>query len=157
MKNKIFKNNTAFSLTELLVAMTVIVILAGAVTLSSTTMGRQTAKREAERVAEKLRSVAMKSDREHKSYTIKFPNKGDAGLDYFEILDETKDLNHKVIETFNASKGCKFKTNVEELTYDLQLNMFNGFTLTITGADGNKYEVVITAVDGGRIRVAPKE
>ena len=172
-KNKILRNHGAFSLIELLMAITVLMILTGVFTLNPAIMGRQTAKHEAERIAEKLRSIALQAEREHISYIIQFPEKGDVEFDYFEIFTQTSDtLNRNLIETFKTRTGCKLRNktnsvsdfnsasnNSESYIYDLQQNSFgkNGH-IDVIGADNKIWYVILyePGGEGGRIRISDK-
>ena len=146
-----------FTLVELIIAMMIMAILAGSMTLSSST-GRQTAKREAERLAAKLGSITIKANREHRTFTLKFNTNDNA-----KSFDINWDVAGRDTETIIASSGCsyspisgdnkkkisKFQYKPANFPYGASVFIRNDepsghFHVKVTGADANDSYVFIS-------------
>ena len=134
-----------FTLIEIVTAMLVMAVIAGAAMMSITS-AKQTAKREKQRMMAYIYRLMQKADRTHKNF-------------YIQVASDhlTVNWNGDVDDSFKASDGCSFSYgNAERTTYTYTSNLkgFNGGTINITGAD-NKTEELTLAVAGaseGRIK-----
>ena len=139
---------------ELIIAMTIIAVMAGAVTLSFSRYG-MTAKREAERIFAKLNSLIIKADKTKTHFGIKVDSSK------IEIAWNSKYTNlfqkaDKFKEIINASNGCSYSWNRNQgssISYSYITNVFSpGATIAVKCKE-EYYYVVIAAV-GGRIRLS---
>ena len=145
----------AVTLTELLIGIAVLSILAGTMSLSNNAFNRQTAKREAERVAAYIQAKILASDRTHD------------GL-WFTIDDKTISLRRGISfdvavskdQPLEANTDCSFSTKTKKLRYRASTpskyqeispdssakvvqGTLPGYRITINGADGKSCDVVI--------------
>lgn len=106
----------AFSMTELLVTMMLIFILAGVMTLNPD-LAAQPARREAERLAAKLESLMKKADRMHIGFYMKVS--GDAIS--FQWMKEKAYEAENIEPDFIASTGCFYSVHDrKDLGYNTQ-------------------------------------
>ncbi len=129
MLTKNFKQRTAFSLVEVLIVVTILGIMASYLTLSAKSTG-QTARAEAEKVAQFFRRYITKADKIHGGYCFKVENKA-------IILMNNKDSNmlrnmeNNPEKKENANGGCSYLTsNDNYLVYNLPDISPNGKKVT---------------------------
>ena len=138
---------SAFTLIELIVGVLVMVaaISTGLISLRGV---RQTAKREAERVAAYIHRIMGKAERINKNFFI-------------EVYTDFIRLNwhdiHTVDNSFKASDGCTYSHNFPEnkARYNANARVFSsGGTITVKGADGETWYVIIAIINEGRVRIS---
>ena len=144
-------------LVEVMIAMLIIAVTAGAFSLSSD-IWTVTAKREAERLAAKLNSAMNKADREHISFNLKIQN------NEMRIIWQNPFKTEKAnTEYLLPSAGCKYTWKSDSsntatdkvVTYSYVTNKYiQGDTITINGR-GPEYHVVIASIEG-RVRIEPQ-
>ena len=136
----------AVTLTELVVGMAILSVLAGAFSLSPN-LWSYTAKREAERLAAKLTAATRKADATRTNFTIK--------IDRAVMTLEWQTMGGEVDEFFHAHTGCSYDWNANgnKLNYSHTENTFQGGATIKVHGKGKPYHVII-AVTGGRIRVS---
>ena len=106
----------AFTLTEVLVAITIMSIMAGVMALTSATVGQQTAKREAERVAAFIQGHISRE------------NIAQRGL-WFEIKTDSIEVWHglkgntNAVPKLNANQGCSYGPSTAKLCYNIRENI----------------------------------
>ena len=155
----------AFTLTELLIGILIMVITAGVLTLNTGKMGHQTAKREAERVAAYILACMRKADIRQDTFWITITNEG-IELKAGEFINYNAYTTAKLVDDppFTMSKGSTFKNNarlvypstkersIGTLTFKpiasgTSVNTSEGtgsqYCLTINGYDGETYNVLI--------------
>ena len=154
----------AFTLTELLIGMLIMVITAGVFTLNSNMIGRHTAKREAERVAAYIQTHFRKADITQNVLWITITSE-EIEIKAGEFYDYLAYTNAKSVdEPLHASTGCTFPDNLR-LVYPATKDRKQGaitfkpvssgasvnigtdtegqYCLTVNGADGETYNVLI--------------
>ena len=109
------RKHRAFTLTEVLVAVAVMSIMAGVMALNSATVGKQTAKREAERVAAFIQGHISRENIARRG--LWFQVKTDSievwhGFDY-----NTSRLQSP---PFNATSGCSYTASQTKLCYHIK-------------------------------------
>ena len=141
---------TGLMMVELMIALMVIAITAGAYSLRAD-IWKYTAKREAGRLLAKLNSLILPADRTHTSFTLKLQD------DKMIIIRENPfkpEGENK--EYFEASHGCTYRwkdISTASLTYNhLTSKYVKGGTIVVTGNDGNYY--VVLATNGSRVRMS---
>ena len=163
MKIKKFLSRPGISFIEVLVSLSIIAILTLLFTMNITSQ-QQTAKKEAERIAEYLHDLMRQSDRIHRSFNIKFY--GEDIVWFWE--DEPDDENYwkpiywtrniKLKQDPILSKGFTLIGNSSlktKLSYDSKKHEFDKeghFTVT-RDSDNTSYYVYIF---NGRIRLSEK-
>lgn len=147
------------TLTELLIGITIMSILAGVMTLNGNTIGQQTARREADRVAAFFRAHLNRANMTHDVvwFTVNVddtPNRIDVQIGY-DIASPLK------TDKLEASEKCSFSTSSENLVYnknnaggygtihadasvDIGPVTSGLYCLTVTGADGRTCTVRIS-------------
>lgn len=144
----------AVTLTELLIGIAVMAILAGAMSLNQGTFGKQTAKREADRVAGYIQAKLLDSDRTHDGLwfvidehriTVK------RGRTLSEAISKDQDLEANTDCSFSTIK-LRYRTDevkyaYKEISADSSVKVVQGtlpgYRITVKGADGNTCYVVI--------------
>ena len=136
----------AMTLAEVLTGLMILAVLAGVMTLNSNTIGQQTARREADRVAAFFRAHLQRANmtREILWFTVsttKTPNTIEASTD-----------KHK--DTLKAMEKCSFSTSTNKLVY----NKSDEYTYKTISDDalvdvveqkqGNAYYVEVKGADG---------
>ena len=127
----------AFSMIELLIVIVILGVMATVITLNAKSTG-QTAKKEAEKIAELLRRHITRADKIHGSFTA-------------TISENNIEIEGK---TYSASQGCSYeggnisypntRPNVRILLVDKEKNVTTGdSSVKITDKDRNKYWVVL--------------
>ena len=109
------RKHRAFTLTEVLVAVAVMSIMAGVMALNSATVGKQTAKREAERVATFIQGHINKSNiAMHGLWFVVNPDSIEVrhGFDYYTSIPQTP--------PFNANSGCSYTASKTQLCYRIK-------------------------------------
>lgn len=158
MENNLQGTNKGFSLVELAVALVILGIMASVMVISPN-VAKQTAKHEAERLQEYIYRQMQKSDRIHKSFTMKVQRV--SGKD--RILINWRDISKEDSE--DATAGCSYEGHFEgeECTYNPYNRRFQfggkdtGGHITVTDADGEKHYIYIASGTSGRIRLTDKE
>ena len=138
----------AVTLTELLIGIALLGILAGAFALSPN-LWRHNAKREAERLAAKLTAMTLKADRTRTNFTLQ--------IDRNLVKIEWQAKSGKVNERFYAQPDFVYEWNANgnKLTYSHTDNKFlGGTTISVQGKD--EFHYVIIHATGGRIRTSYK-
>ena len=139
-----------FTLIEIVTAMLVMAVIAGA-GMMSITSAKQTAKREAERVQAYIYRKMQKADRMHKDFTLE--------LSGTYIYTNWNDEANKE-KDYQASAGCTYEHNFEghscHYTFNNRRFEWPG-TITVNGADGNTYYVYIAGSTEGRVRISDKK
>lgn len=154
-----------FTLVELLIAIMIMGILAGTMTLNPMS-ARQTAKKEADRVVAKLVSLVRKADREYNSFMLSFDNR--TTHTSFDVQWISGNNNRD--NSFTASSGCSFTPQTQYFYYNVSTdktgNLVNlkkrfvyvttaksgenytcYYSIDVTGADGKTVHVIITSGD----------
>ena len=152
------KERKAFTLTEVLVAVAIMSIMAGVMALNSTTVGQQSAKREAERVAAFIQGHISRE------------NIARRGL-WFQVKENSIKVWHgfddlsKELQTpeFKANSGCTYTSSTSKFYYHIKQSSFasdwiliaddstvitdsgtNGqHIITVEGADKKSLNVII--------------
>ena len=134
----------AMSLVELLVGLTILAVIWGAVSMNAE-VSKQTAQREAEKVHKFLTSLILRADAKRQNFNL--------GVQTNEIQAY---FGSETFGKLDASPGCSYEWNAPSgsLTYYPSKGNFNnqGATITVKGRKGPYY--VIIAVIGGRIRIS---
>lgn len=141
------KKHRAFTIIEIMMGILIMTIVY-AVSLISIDSAKQTAKREAERVAAYLYRQIEKAERIHKNFYI------EVYTDFIRV--NWYDIN-TIDDSFKAHTGCKYsaKFKNEEGRYNASKKLFNdGGTIKVTGADGKIYYVILAGINEGRIRIS---
>ncbi len=142
----------AFSLAELLISMLILAIMTGAFTLG-TNIGRNTAKREAEKIVARLHSMTERAARQRANFKMTIDNGSEINF-VWQLAG--KSMQDSTDTPYTASKGLSLSWNAPNqiLTYKASDSDFShqGATITITRDDGQKHYVVIST--GGRVRVS---
>ena len=149
------KNNSAFTLTELLIALLILSITAGAFTLTPD-IGRNKPEREAERISARLHAMIREAGKRHMNFKMTVGNNGG------EIRFEWQNIYGNMItnrdEPYIPGKGFKLSLTApnNQLIYNAGTNDFSrqGGHITVERDDGEKYFVIIAKM-GGRIRTSP--
>ncbi len=138
---------------ELMIALTIIAIMAGSVSMSFSRYG-MTAKREAERIFAKLNSLIRKADKTKTHFGIKL-NSSKINITWNSKYTNIWKKADLFTETLNASNSCSYSWNApgKELTYSYITNRFSQGTTIDVECKGEHYYIVIAAV-GGRIRLS---
>lgn len=123
-----------FTLPELLVAMMIMLILAGTMTLSPN-IGRQSTKNEAERVAAKMKSLTQRADRIKGSFDVVIE---DNELKVTWHVEDAGKLN----TTMQATTGCKYSSNTFS-NYSV-LRYPNSAIISVDTQPTGKYHIEIT-------------
>lgn len=145
----------AFTMIELLVGIAVLAVLAGAFALSPK-IGRQTARREAERIYSLLNKYISRAERTHKNFKIVF-TQADNYVTFFDIKDDNSNF---LVERVNASPGCMFKTTFNGndnagIGYSHVLNSFLwSFTIVVSRTDGGAPYYIMAYSPAGRLRMS---
>ncbi len=148
----------AVTLSELLIGIAVMAILAGAMSLNQGTFGRTTAKREADRVAGYIQAKLLDSDRTHDGlwFTV-----DEHKISVLRGRNTTKAINKD--QPLEANTDCSFTTiklryrtdppslhrerSYKEISADSSAKVVQGtlpgYRITVKGADGNTCDVVI--------------
>ncbi|MBQ6919715.1 MAG: type II secretion system protein [Synergistaceae bacterium] len=134
-----------FTLIEIVTAMLVMAVIAGAAMMSITS-AKQTAKREAERVQAYIYRQMQRADRMHKDFTIQVFS------DHLQVNIDS--------EPFKPSEGCAFANyTTQDKSYSHTKKGFTGGSIKVKGADNNTWYVVLANpnTNEGRVRISDKE
>ena len=136
------RKHRAFTLTEVLVAVAVMSIMAGVMALNSATVGKQTAKREAERVAAFIQGHITRANIAMRG--VWFEVKPDSievwhGFDY-----NTSRLQSP---PFNATSGCSYTASKTKLCYrtksvPLEWNAISDDSTVVTDSGENGQHII---------------
>ena len=155
-----FRRHKAFTLTETLVGLTVMTILAGVMTLSANSIGKQTAKREADRAAAYLQAHLRRADARNDILWIRI-NKDDNNIEiktgpvYEDAKPKTplkasKECSYlnKLRLIYNVPKAQSVKGTLYSLiSHDASViassNSGGQYSFGVKGADGKTYNVLI--------------
>lgn len=144
----------AFTLIELLTGMIVLIIIAGVSTLSFN-IGKQTPKKEAEKLMSRLHNMMQQAGRRHQNFTMTV-NVDNVAFIWNKAGASKKELTDK---SYEVSKGLTLAPNFgaanNTLSYSYSENDFNhqGGHILIKDEKGNECKIVI-AVEGGRITIS---
>lgn len=149
----------AFTVIELFIGIAVMGMISS-VALMSVNMAKQTAKREAERVAAYIYRVIQSADRRGQDFTLDmdFQDKKGGGREYYITITWRKNEKNPD-SSFKASAGYKYSDNFkgneyDELVYIAKNRQFKtGGRIKIQDADGNTCYVIIGSTEG-RIRIS---
>lgn len=139
------KNRRGFTLVEVMIAVSIMVIMSAVIVLNSD-FTKQTAKREAERLFVYLYRSMKKADRRRINFSF-IPSPAHV------LLNWSNGRNEKLL----ASSGCAYSNNFKdgECTYNARNKRSNtGGTITVYGADGKKHYVILAGINEGRIRLS---
>ncbi|MBQ6972358.1 MAG: type II secretion system protein [Synergistaceae bacterium] len=137
----------AFTMTEILTAV-VVMMMTLAVALMSPRGVRQTAKREAERLQAYIYRNMQKADRIHKNFYLTF---------YTDFVRLNWHDQSTIDDSFKISEGCSYTNTFtdSEAHYNAGRRRFtNAGTITVNGADGKIYYVIIAGITEGRVRIS---
>lgn len=141
----------AMTLTEILMGVSILIILSGVFSLSPD-IYKHTAKREAERIYNKLSNCMLKAARTHISFIVTVePTRINI------IWQKPNTQLGKQTEHFAAKPGCSYKWNgpTGGMTYSHVKNTYTAQTATIkiNGKGDSVYYIIVSAV-GGRMRLS---
>ena len=147
-----------FTLVEILIAIAIMGILAGTMTLSGNSAG-QTARKEAEKVAALISSAVQRADRMNLSFDVKINNDNVISVDWSQNAPK-----HMTNNPLKASKGCKYvlhnntsSSNLLSFTYapmnypnsvlvetrkDTPTLPANRYYIEVTGKSGHYYVLI---------------
>ena len=153
----------AFTLTELVIAILILGIMAAAMTLS-TGSAKQTAKMEAERIVTQLYRLIEYANRTHVSFKVLFD--GNEQTEYVPVewqTPTTSQLHHigydrelKLSDGFSVQNLNKMSSaSRHNLVYGIGTNSFKppSMTLKVKGRDKSVYYILVY-VPGTRIRLS---
>ena len=148
----------AFTVIELFIGIAVMAMISS-VALMSVNVAKQTAKREAERVQAYIYRVIQSADRRGQGFTLDtiFQDSEDGRRQFFIEIKWQGERDYD--RSFKASNGCTYSDNfkgneLDELEYSTKKRQFfTGGTITVHGADGKYYYVIIASTEG-RIRIS---
>lgn len=148
----------AFTAIELLVGLLVMAIVSATAVVSAK-VSEQTAKREAERLQAYIYRVIQSADRRGQGFDLDTisQNSENGRREFFIEIRWPGKMNYD--RSFKASNGCTYSDNFNgnergELEYVARNRRFNtGGTITIHGADGDTWHVIIASTEG-RIRIS---
>ena len=150
MKTRHLKHRKAFAVVEIAICVLVLSIMATVMSLKPDAV-KQTAKREAERVAAYIYSLMEEASLRHVPLNIQVGTTS-AGISRFVVTWNNNWLTQDV--SFEASQGCKYEANVEEFKYDFMNERFNAGTITVHGADRKRHFVIFAGINEGRVRTS---
>lgn len=147
------------TLTELLIGITIMSILAGVMTLNGNTIGQQTARREADRVAGFFRTHLLRANMTHD--VVWFTVVDDDTPNRIDVQIGTDRNNPLKTDKLEAREKCSFSTSYKTLVYnknnaglyktiladasvDIGPKTAGMYCLTVTGADGKTCTVRIS-------------
>ena len=153
----------AFTLTELVVAILILSIMAAAMTLSPSS-AKLTAKTEADRITAQLYRLVETANRKHVAFKVLFNGNEQTGSVPVEWQTPSTSQFHQTgyERELKISKGFSVKnlnnmdsTNGFNLVYNIGNNRFDppGMTLQVKGTDGSIHYVIVF-VPGSRIRTS---
>ena len=128
----------AFTLTEVLVAVAIMSIMAGVMSLNSATVGQQTAKREAERVAAFIQGHINRENIARRGLWFKVNDDNiQVGYGFSYSLNILQDTN------FKASTGCTYAAKTQQLRYRVTHEVSDWLLISddstvVTGTGTNK-------------------
>ena len=158
----------AFTLTELLIGTLIMAITAGVLYLNSNTLGRQTAKREAERAAAYLQTHISRTDMMQDVLWITItPDDIELKAGNFTTRADYDNAGRVDGISFDVSKGCSFQNNLRlnnlRLVYPknaeqkLGLLTFqplpSGSTVKVSTGTEGKYYIIVNGADGKECNV----
>ena len=144
----------AVTLTELLIGIAILGILAASMSLSNNTFSRQTAKREAERVAGYIQAKLLDSDRTHDGLWFTVDEQKILllrGRTLDDAVSKDQPLEASTECSFTAIK-LRYRTDKDKYAYkeispDSSAKVVQGdlpgYRITVSGADGKTCDVVI--------------
>ncbi len=150
MKTKHLKYRKAFTVVEIAICILVLSIMATVMSLKPDAV-KQTAKREADRVAAYVYSLMEEASLRHVPLNIQVGTTPE-GISRFVVTWNNNGLTPDV--SFKASPGCKYEANVKEFNYNLVNKRFDAGTITVHGADGKNYYVIFAGINEGRVRTS---
>ena len=154
----------AFTLTELLISMLVMAILAGAAILNIDAMGRQSAQREAEKVAAFINTNLRRADMTQDNLWITIAS---SYIDIKQGFFTSKALHDSAASVPNspvkASNGCTFQSDNKRLLYpsnkeqSLGTIKFQpipaGTAVNVSTSSGGKYYITVNGADSKTLYV----
>ena len=155
---------TAFTLTELLIGMLVMAILAGAAILNIDAMGRQSAQREAEKVAAFINTNLRRADITNDNLWITIDS---SCVDIKQGSFTSKALHDNAASVPNspvkASNGCTFQSDNKRLIYPSNQEQSLGTTkfkpipagaaVNVSTNSGGKYYITVNGADSETLYV----
>ena len=159
MRDKFLKRHLGFSLTEVVVAVTIIGIMAAAITLSSN-VGKTTAKAEAKEIAARILRVTKIAGRIRNNFHLIIYDKNHIYCRW-EESDESYSTATKDWTPIASSDKFTYDWNVKGTNLDFSLDT-NGFNqdcnITVTNnEDTNNKHYIYFYQEGGRIRTTDTE
>ena len=159
MRDKFLKRHLGFSLTEVVIAITILGIMAAAITLSSN-VGKKTAKAEAEEIAARILRVTKIADRIKNGFQLEIYNKNDVYCEW-RLSNGSYSRNKPDWTSIASSDKFIYDWNVTgtKLDYSPEKNRFNqDCHITITNnEDASDKHYIYFYEDGGRIRTTSTE
>ena len=143
------KKRRAFTLTELIVGVVVMIVTLGVATMSLRSTD-QTAKREAERLEAYIYRQMDKSERIHTNFTLLM----DKTVVYIKWDGYTSwKIEHK------ASDGCTYNHNygTKNITYKATAKMFIPGHIIVNGPKDDTHYVILAGINEGRVRLSDKK
>ena len=142
----------AFTLTEVVIAVLVLGIMAAAMTLRPDS-AKQTAKMEAERIAAVIRRMIEGADRTHSAFWFMTVSNN-----LYAVRSRTYSTGAREKLDFNASAGCSFTSSPARLGYNTESNTSYAVISTNTTPavrvevssqtqDKAKYAITVTGAD----------
>ncbi|MBQ3347689.1 MAG: type II secretion system protein [Synergistaceae bacterium] len=140
------KKRRAFTLTELIVGVVVMIVTLGVATMSLRSMD-QTAKRETERLVAYIYRQMDKAERIHAIFTLLI-DKTAVQIKWNSYTDW--EIEHR------ASDGCTYEDNygTKSITYKPTNKMFVPGHITVSGPNGDTYYVILAGINEGRVRIS---
>lgn len=138
----------AFTLVEIIIAIMLLGILAGTMTLSGG-RAKQTAQKEAEKVAALIKSASQKADRVKVGFTLKLYNNASIDVSWDGTYKP-----HDLVTPLNASNGCSFEfyqqNQQKNNTISYSLKAYSGIAIINTEhiSSGTPSEKIYIKVSG---------
>ena len=139
---------SAFTLIEIVISLMIMAMMSGIFMLNISTVEKQTANKEAERLAHWISGKIVQANNTGNNLYL-VVNQNDAKIYWNQFV--------RIGDTYTASKGCTFSWNINNRTNSIQYataegRFYQGATITVTG-EGDPYYVIIATL-GSRVRVS---
>ena len=135
-----------FTMVEVLTACVVITVMLSVAVMSPKGV-RQTAKREAEKLQAHIYRTMQKADRIHKNFYLEY---------YTTFVRVNWHDIHMTDDSYKVSDGCRYDFPDDDGTnYNASKRRFTkGGTITVYGADGETWYVIMAGINEGRVRIS---
>ncbi len=153
MKDKFLGRHFGFTLPEVIIAITIMGVMAAAVTMSSN-VGKQTAKSEAEKITAEILRLMKTADKTHNEFELVTQDKSKI----LYVWNNGSTINPETLASSDKFT-YELKINGSKLNYSLQNNGFNknGHIIIRNKADTSQFYCIYFYEQGGRIRTTPTE